>query len=171
MPFCVAHCCSNGDVVVLLLHLTTTAACLFLCFFSRVCVSKVVVQAQMRGDATVFTSISVQDIADKMHQCGYQRFGNETVYCGHTGNAMHAKVFLGPTYYQRLKHMVDSKIHARARGPANNLTRQPREGRAQDGGLRMGEMERDCLIAHGAASLLKERLFYASDPYLSLIHI
>ena len=126
---------------------------------------KVVVQAQMGGDATVFTSISVQDIADRMHQCGFQRFGNETVYNGHTGQPLTAKVFLGPTYYQRLKHMVDSKIHARARGPANNLTRQPREGRAQDGGLRMGEMERDCLIAHGAASLMKERLFYASDPY------
>jgi DNA-directed RNA polymerase II subunit RPB2 len=126
---------------------------------------KVVVQAQMGGDATVFTSISVQEIADRMHQCGFQRYGNETMYNGHTGIAMQAKVFLGPTYYQRLKHMVDSKIHARARGPANNLTRQPREGRAQDGGLRMGEMERDCLIAHGAASLMKERLFYASDPY------
>jgi len=96
------------------------------------------------GDATPFTDITVEDISRTLHRCGYQLRGNEVMYNGHTGRKLEAQIFLGPTYYQRLKHMVDDKIHSRARGPVQILTRQPVEGRSRDGGLRFGEMERDC---------------------------
>ena len=102
------------------------------------------------GDATPFTNVTVEDISAALHKCGYQSRGNETMFNGHTGRMLKGrKIFLGPTYYQRLKHMVDDKIHSRARGPVQILTRQPMEGRSRDGGLRFGEMERDCMIAHG----------------------
>lgn len=118
------------------------------------------------GDATPFEpEMSVAKISQMLHANGYQRYGNEVLYNGHTGRRLQAQLFIGPTYYQRLKHMVDDKIHSRATGPVESLTRQPVEGRSRDGGLRFGEMERDCMIAHGAAQFLRERLFHQSDKY------
>eukprot|EP01012_Entosiphon_sulcatum_P057824 TRINITY_DN8168_c0_g1_i1.p1 TRINITY_DN8168_c0_g1~~TRINITY_DN8168_c0_g1_i1.p1 ORF type:complete len:1204 (-),score=175.67 TRINITY_DN8168_c0_g1_i1:20-3631(-) len=126
---------------------------------------KVAALQGQEGDATPFGNISVSDVSAALHECGYQRTGNEAMYNGHTGIKLEAPIFLGPTFYQRLKHMVDDKIHARARGPVTNLVRQPSEGRARDGGLRFGEMERDCMISHGASQWMRERLFRVSDFY------
>lgn len=128
-------------------------------------VSKVGTLEGQEGDATPFTDVTVEVISKKLQENGYQKRGFEVMYNGHTGRKLVSQVFLGPTYYQRLRHMVDDKIHARARGPLQPLTRQPVEGRARDGGLRFGEMERDCMISHGASAFLKERLFEVSDAF------
>jgi len=130
---------------------------------------KVVVFQGCEGDATPFTDVTVEDISSRLHAMGYQKHGNEAVYQGHTGRPLNARVFFGPTFYQRLKHLVDDKVHSRARGPVAMLTRQPLEGRSRDGGLRMGEMERDCLITHGCANFIRDRFFINSDQYR--IHI
>ena len=127
--------------------------------------SKVAACMGKEGDATPFTAVTVENISRALHACGYQSRGWEVMYNGHTGKQLQAQIFLNPTYYQRLKHMVDDKMHSRGRGPVQILTRQPVEGRARDGGLRFGEMERDCILSHGAAAFLKERLYYQSDAY------
>ena len=127
--------------------------------------SKVASKGGLEGDATPFTDVTVDNVSELLKDYGYQSRGFEVMYNGHTGRKLRAQVFLGPTYYQRLRHMVDDKIHARARGPVQILTRQPVEGRARDGGLRFGEMERDCMISHGASAFLKERLFEVSDAF------
>lgn len=120
-------------------------------------------------DATPFGKVSAKDIANSLHACGFQRWGNERLYSGHTGLPLESMIFFGPTYYQRLKHLSGDKIHARPRGPLQNLVRQPTHGRAHEGGLRFGEMERDCMLSYGASQWLRERLFRVSDQYA--VHI
>ena len=120
-----------------------------------------------QGDATPFRGASIQQISEQLEACGYDSLGQETLYNGITGEKMPGSVFIGPTYYQRLKHMVHDKHHSRSRGPVQILTRQPVEGRAREGGLRFGEMERDCVISHGCANMLTERLVEQSDPFVA----
>jgi DNA-directed RNA polymerase II subunit RPB2 len=86
-----------------------------------------------------------------------------------TGQKLNVNIFFGPTYYQRLKHMVLDKIHSRSRGPRTMYTRQPPEGRTRDGGLRCGEMERDAIIAHGISKFLHEKMMYNSDAYATYV--
>jgi len=118
------------------------------------------------GVATPFVpDLTVEGISRQLHKFGFQSRGNEVLFNGMTGRKLDAMIFIGPTFYQRLKHMVDDKIHSRARGPLQVMVRQPVEGRSRDGGLRFGEMERDCMISHGAAQFLRERLLHVSDKY------
>ncbi len=126
---------------------------------------KIGVRRGTLGDGTPYSHLKVEDLRKHMLDLGCHSFGNEILYNGQTGEMMEAEIFMGPTFYQRLKHMVIDKKHSRARGPIVSLTRQPCEGRARDGGLRLGEMERDCLLSHGAAAFTKERLMDVSDPF------
>lgn len=115
-------------------------------------------------DATPFEDFDINKLKSLLHELGYSSCGDERLYNGFTGELMDS-IFIGPTFYQRLKHMVQGKIHARARGPKTSLVRQPKEGRSSNGGLKYGEMERDCTISQGAAFMLKDRLFEQSDKY------
>ena len=98
-------------------------------------------------------------------ECGFHKHGYEILHNGMTGEQIQVAIFIGPTFYQRLKHMVNDKIHARSTGPMVTMTRQPSEGRSRDGGLRVGEMEKDCMLGHGTSSFLKETLLDKSDNF------
>lgn len=108
-------------------------------------------------DGTSFESESAEDLRKELLKLGFREDGTETLYDGKTGKEYPARIFVGNMYYLRLKHQVADKIQARARGPVALLTRQPTEGKAKEGGLRLGEMEKDCFVAHGTSLLMKER--------------
>lgn len=126
---------------------------------------KTLLQLGLFGDGTSFGDLNVKDICDQLLKNGFEAHGNELLYNGQTGEQHECSVFFGPVFYQRLKHMVNDKVHSRSIGPMVNLTRQPAEGRSRDGGLRFGEMEKDSSVSHGASRFTRDRIYYCSDKY------
>lgn len=131
------------------------------CILAKACVME-----GMMIDATPFNNYDYSDVYDLLEsKYGLERHGNEIMYNSRTGDQMETDIFFGPTYYQRLKHMVSDKINYRMTGPITATTRQPTKGRGNNGGLRIGEMERDSILSHGMSAFLKESLVERSDKY------
>jgi DNA-directed RNA polymerase II subunit RPB2 len=118
------------------------------------------------GDGSPFNNVTLANLTKIMRDdLGLEPAGNEVLYNGFTGRQMETSIFMGPCFYQRLRHCSADKMHSRSSGPLVMLTRQPAEGRAREGGLRFGEMERDCVAAHGIAEFTKERFMECSDLF------
>jgi len=130
------------------------------CIFAKMCCLDGIL-----GDATVFIPIDNEKIYKRLEDNGFNKYGNEILYNGFSGKQIETEIFIGPTYYFRLKHMVAEKLNARGIGKLAGLTRQPTEGRRKGGGLRIGEMERDTVLSHGLSLFLKESMMERSDKY------
>ena len=117
------------------------------------------------GDATPFQNTEITDYTKVLESFGFEGGGNEVLYSGITGEQLHTSLYMGPIYYQRIKLMVGDKMHSRGTGPVQALVRQPAAGRANNGGLRIGEMERDSILSHGTAQFLQESMMKRSDTY------
>ena len=126
---------------------------------------KLLLELGLYGDGTSFGDLSVKSICKELQKANFESNGNELLYDGKSGEQIDTSIFIGPVFYQCLKHMVADKQHSRCIGPMVNLTRQPAEGRSRDGGLRFGEMERDCMISHGASRFTQDRIYDCSDKY------
>ena len=141
-----------------------TIAHLIECVLSKLCC--------VRGnyiDGTVFEKHNITDYYSVLNSYGYNQHGDELLYNGFTGEQIKTKIFIGPTYYYRLKHMVKDKINYRAGGPVESLTKQPTQGRSNGGGLRIGEMETNAILAHGITGFVKESMTTRSDDYHTYI--
>jgi DNA-directed RNA polymerase II subunit RPB2 len=160
MPFC-----SNGLKPDIIINPHAIPSRMTIAQLKETLLGKVLLELGMFGDGTSFTDLSVKSISSKLLEVGYEAHGNEIMYNGETGEQISSSIFIGPCFYQRLKHMVIDKVHSRSIGPSANLTRQPLEGRKNGGGLRFGEMERDCMISHGAARFTIDRLMHCSDGF------
>ena len=125
----------------------------------------VLLELGLFGDGTSFNDLPISEICKLLTKNGYESHGEKLLMNGQTGEQLETNVFIGPAFYQRLKHMVNDKQHARSTGPMVVLTRQPAEGRAREGGLRYGEMERDCMVSHGCSRFTKGRLYDSSDKF------
>jgi DNA-directed RNA polymerase II subunit RPB2 len=129
--------------------------------------AKTAVHEGMMVDATPFNNTNYESVYELLEtKYGLHKHGNEIMYNGRTGTQIHTDIFIGPTYYQRLKHMVGDKMNYRLNGPRTLTTRQPTQGRGNNGGLRIGEMERDSVLSHGMMAFLKESLMERSDKYV-----
>jgi DNA-directed RNA polymerase II subunit RPB2 len=137
-----------------------TIAHLIECVFAKLCTLEGFI-----GDGTVFLPFDQNAMFDKLASHGFEKYGNEIMYNGRTGEQIKTEIFLGPTFYLRLKHMVADKVHARGTGPKVLLTHQPTSGRSKAGGLRVGEMERDVILAHGMSQFVKEAMMEKADKY------
>jgi DNA-directed RNA polymerase II subunit RPB2 len=134
--------------------------------FMETLLGKVCCELGCLGDGSPFNDVTIEKLVEILRdKLGMEPYGNEILYNGYTGRMMETSIFTGPVYYQRLRHCSADKIHSRSSGPLVMLTRQPAEGRAREGGLRFGEMERDCVIAHGISEFTKERLMECSDLF------
>ena len=126
---------------------------------------KVLIELGIFGDGTAFGNLDVRTICSALQNLGYESHGNEVLYDGLTGEQIETSIYIGPVFYQRLKHMVNDKQHSRSVGVGVNFTRQPAEGRSREGGFRVGEMEKDVLVAHGGTKFFRERMYDMSDKY------
>tara|TARA_B100000767_G_scaffold190518_1_gene177801 strand:- start:3761 stop:7231 length:3471 start_codon:yes stop_codon:yes gene_type:complete len=165
MPAADFPCTPDGIVPDIIINPHAIPSRMTIGMLMEMVLSKVACYEGETQDGTPFTGNNIELIADRLEAHGMQRYGNEMLYNGMTGEMLDSMIFIAPCYYQRLKHMVVDKSHARNRGALQLLTRAPAEGRSREGGLRIGEMEKDSIISHGAGDVAKDRLFEQSDIF------